>query len=448
VEAPRGKAGARRGRAAERGDGRLPGQGAALRGAWARAADLLCAFDTLHVFRATVRSAPARAVRTCLVHLAAGRPAEAAHAYARAFAGLAAEGFCGDAWRAHLASRVAVDANAFTLSATPAAGLEAAARSDLRRLETLAASDFWDEARRELGEAGATCHPWTDLGSTPLQGMAARLYASAGWEGMAEALARHARAGGAGRFARHLAYRWRPEARGAARLEPVVRPDLVPEEELVGYTSERRALAANTERLLRGLPAQDVLLYGDRGTGKSSSVKALLTAYAARGLRLVELGRRHLGDLPRLWELLGPAPQRFVVFVDDLSFEEDETGYKDAKSAMQGGLAARPGNVVVYATSNRRHLVRERFSERGGADDPRGRDAVEEKLSLADRFGLTLVFAQPDQDLFLSIVDALAERRGVGLPRAELHRRALAWALAQGGRSGRAARQFVDSLVE
>jgi predicted AAA+ superfamily ATPase len=403
---------------------------------------------SLYVFSHVLDSRPARAVRAVLAHATAGRLAEAHQAWCAAFARLAEEGWAGDAWRAHLASRVVRDWNPFTRAAEPPAGLEAAARHDLAALERWTSAPFWEAVRRRLAEEGDEPLPWHGLGTRTPSGLAAELYAGHGWAAWASALAAHARAGGAGPFAEHLAYRWVRRG-GCGRLVPVRDPDLVPLDGLVGYEEQKQALLANTERFVRGLPALDVLLYGDRGTGKSSLVRAMLHRVHDQGLRLVALGRRDLADLPELAARLAGMPQRFIVFVDDLSFEEHETGYKEAKGALEGGVAARPRNVLVYATSNRRHLVRERLSERGrpGDDDPRAADAVEEKLSLSDRFGLTLTFVRPDQTLYLEMVASWARTRGVALPEEELRAQALRWARWQNGMSGRTARQFVDSLV-
>lgn len=376
--------------------------------------------------------------------LAAEAWADAATLWGQLFASLAAEGWTGDAWRAHIASRTARDGNAFTLGSEVGHGLARAARVDLRALEAIAAPALLTAVAANLERQGYRVLPPTDLGPRRPDGLAATLYGQGGWEEQAEALRDAAQAGAAGPFATPWAFRW--EA-GSHQVVPVVHPDLQALDELVGYTAERAQVLQNTRRLVAGLPAADVLLYGDRGTGKSSTVKALGPAFAAQGLRLVELGRRDLTDLPELAERLTGAPQRFIVFVDDLSFEEDDATYKDVKTALQGGLRARPANVCVYATSNRRHLVRERLSERD-TDDPRGGDGVEEKLSLADRFGLTVVFAAPDQRLYLEIVRGLARARGLELDREALDRQALRWALWHNGRSGRTARQFVETLAE
>ena len=404
----------------------------------------------LHLFRSALEDPPGQAFRALHRASAAADVPAAADAYALLFAQLAAEGWSGDAWRCHLAARTAGDGNPFTLGPEPGPGLRAAAESDLAALGALASDAVFGDLRANLAAAGYAPAPLVQLGARTPAGFAAQLVMARDWPESAMPLRAAALAGGAGAYAEHTTYRWRPDPQLAAggHLVAVPHPDPVRPEELYGYEAERRAVVQNTERFLRGLPANDVLLYGDRGTGKSSTVKALLPRFAAAGLRLVELGRRALPDLPRLCEALHDQPQRFIIYVDDVSFEERETEYKDAKAALQGGVAARPRNVLVYATSNRRHLVRERLSERGdpGMDDPRAGDAVEEKLSLADRFGLTVVFAAPDQELFLRIVAHLAAVRKLEVPEAELRTKALRWTLWQGGRSGRTARQFIQAL--
>jgi predicted AAA+ superfamily ATPase len=219
--------------------------------------------------------------------------------------------------------------------------------------------------------------------------------------------------------------------------------------DLVGYEREREPAIRNAERFAAGLPANNVLLYGERGTGKSSTVKALLNEFGDKGLRLIEISKEHLGDFPELMAAVRNRRQRFILYVDDLSFEEQETHYKALKAILEGGIEARPDNVVLYATSNRRHIVRERFGDRTAAsdDDVHMMDTMEEKLSLSDRFGIRVRFGTPDQLRYLDIVRGIAARRGVGLADDELERRALSWARRQNGRSGRTARQFVDALV-
>jgi predicted AAA+ superfamily ATPase len=261
-----------------------------------------------------------------------------------------------------------------------------------------------------------------------------------------EPLAAHYASAGTGLFSRFVAFRW-IRRDGAGHLEGVAHPDPVRLEDLVGYEAEREPAVRNAERFASGLPANNVLLYGDRGTGKSSTVKALLNALAPRGLRLVEIPKEALGAFPRLVALLRGRRERFLLFVDDLSFEEHETEYKALKAVLEGSLETRPDNLVLYATSNRRHLVRQRFNDRdSAADDIHPGDTVEEKLSLSDRFGLRVRFLAPDQSRYLAIARALAARHGVTLPQEELETGALRWAARHGGRSARTARQFVDHL--
>jgi predicted AAA+ superfamily ATPase len=248
-----------------------------------------------------------------------------------------------------------------------------------------------------------------------------------------------------GQFVEARAFRWRH-----GQLMPVGSPDPIALTDLAGYEGPKAELVRNTEFLLAGQRALNVLLYGARGTGKSSLVKALLSAYGDRGLRLIEVAKQDLNDLPDIVDLLRSAPQKFILFVDDLSFEEDDEAFKALKVCLEGGITDRPKNVVVYATSNRRHLVREFFADRPrpqDADEIQSWDTVQEKLSFADRFGLTLTFEAADQPTYLDIVFHLADRAELAIDRAELRSRALQWATRHNGRSGRTARQFIDFLT-
>lgn len=267
------------------------------------------------------------------------------------------------------------------------------------------------------------------------------------WSACLEALAAYYRSAGSGIFGRYGAFRW---VKRYQHLEGIDEPDPVRLEELIGYQSQRRVVVANTEKFLAGLPANNILLYGDRGTGKSSTVKALLNRYRSRGLRLVEVPKSALADYPLIIKELKGRPQRFIIFVDDLSFEDSEVEYKELKAVMEGGLEVRPANVLIYATSNRRHLVKEYFSDRSageGDGDLRAGDTVQEKLSLADRFGIVVLFTMPDRSLYLDIVRGLAKQRGIDIPVSELEKKALLWETWHNGRSGRTARQFIDDLI-
>jgi hypothetical protein len=218
----------------------------------------------------------------------------------------------------------------------------------------------------------------------------------------------------------------------------------------MGYESQKEALVKNTEFLLAGYSALHVLLYGSRGTGKSSLVKGLLNQYSERSLRLIEVAKSDLKDLPKIVEQLRDFPQKFIIFVDDLSFEEDDDAFKSLKVVLEGSVTARSQNIVVYATSNRRHLVREFFEDRPrprDSDEVHAWDTVQEKLSFSDRFGLTLTFEPANQDTYLKIVRHLAGLSGISLSPSELEYRALQWATRHNGRSGRTARQFIDFLI-
>ncbi len=204
-------------------------------------------------------------------------------------------------------------------------------------------------------------------------------------------------------------------------------------------------MVLNTERFLSGLPAHHALLYGPPGTGKSSTVKAVLNEYAGAGLRLVEVRKEDLADLGGVLEDLRGRGPRFVVYVDDLSFEEHEVEYKALKALLEGSVEDPPENVRVYATSNRRNLIRESFSDREN-DDIHAHDTMQEKLSLAARFGLRLTFPSPDQSRYLEIVSGIAQERGLKIPQDTLRERALLWDRWHAGRSGRTARQLVDEL--
>lgn len=234
---------------------------------------------------------------------------------------------------------------------------------------------------------------------------------------------------------------------GPAGFEPIRHPDLVPLERLVGIETAAHAVRRNTERFVAGQPANDVLLWGDRGTGKSSLIKAMLTLFHLQGLRMIEVARDRFTLLPRLAEWVANKTHRYIVYIDDLSFEPGETGYRELKSLLEGGLTARPSNLLVYATSNRRHLLPERFRDQDNGDDIHPHETLEEKIALADRFGLRIGLYAPNQETYLKIVDRYADQFGVNIARDELHRKAIQFALQAGHRSGRAAIQFIRSIA-
>ena len=243
------------------------------------------------------------------------------------------------------------------------------------------------------------------------------------------------------------AFIWHAERKS---LEPVARVNRIELSLLRGIDRQRDILLQNTERFAAGLPANNVLLWGARGMGKSSLVKAVHAAVNANGSgrpKLVEIHREDIETLPALMGLLRDAPDRFVVFCDDLSFDQGDTSYKSLKAALEGGIEGRPDNVILYATSNRRHLMPRDMmeNERSTAISPS--EAVEEKVSLSDRFGLWLGFHHCSQDEYLEMVRGYAQHYRLTIAEAELAAEALEWATTRGSRSGRVAWQFVQDLA-
>lgn len=265
---------------------------------------------------------------------------------------------------------------------------------------------------------------------------------TAGAQALYAQLSRHYATLGRGISARYPALSWAGQLVGVESFDPV-RLD-----ELVGIDRQKQVLIENTERFLRGAGANNVLLFGDSGTGKSSSVKALVNAYCLDGLRLIELTKHQLDDLEEVLLQLAGSRHRFIIFLDDLSFEDGELGYKRLKAALEGKAAVTPDNVLFYATSNRRHLIRESWSDRVVQEDEvHISDTIQEKMSLSDRFGLRVVFPSPSQQTYLAIVESYLTRSGIPFTES-LRAQALQWELTYNGRSGRTARQFVQSLAK
>lgn len=229
-------------------------------------------------------------------------------------------------------------------------------------------------------------------------------------------------------------------------LKLVKNPDSITFDQLISYQKEKKKLIENTESFLKGYQAHNVLLYGDSGTGKSSSVKAILNRYYSQGLRLIEVNSSQIKELPAVLEYLNQRGLYFIIFMDDLSFEEFETDYKYLKAVMEGGIESKPENVLFYATSNRRHLVREKWQDR--ESEVHENDILNEKLSLSERFGLTLMYNNPSQAEYLTIVKELASQAGLQITKESLKRKALQWSKWNNGRSGRSAKQFIDQLLK
>ena len=251
---------------------------------------------------------------------------------------------------------------------------------------------------------------------------------------------------GVGKFGLHKAFRV-DRKDGKVVIEPITNITHVYLEDLVGYESAKKKLIDNTEAFLDGRPCNNCLLFGDAGTGKSSSIKGILNRYYERGLRIIEVYKHQLKDINEVIAQIKNRNYRFIIYMDDLSFEDYETDYKYLKAVIEGGLEKKPGNILIYATSNRRHIVREKYSDKEDrSDDLHTNDTVQEKLSLAYRFGVTIFFARPDKKQFENIVRTLADRYGVRMDEEELLLEANRWDLSHGGLSGRTAVQFIDYI--
>lgn len=255
---------------------------------------------------------------------------------------------------------------------------------------------------------------------------------------------------GAGAFGLNRAFHAQNED-GTIQFVPIGNPDPVLLSDLIGYEVQKQALTQNTEAFIRGLPANNALLYGDAGAGKSSCVKALLNEYFDAGLRMVELNKYQFHELPAVIAALKRRNYRFIIYIDDLSFEENETEYKFLKAVIEGGVEIKPDNVLLYATSNRRHLIKETWAARDDMEysgELHHSETVEEQLSLAARFGVTINFNAPTREQYHDIVRGLARRRlETRPPDAELLKMADRWELRHGGVSGRTAQQFIDYLA-
>lgn len=255
-----------------------------------------------------------------------------------------------------------------------------------------------------------------------------------------EALVREYRDHGCGPFARCRAFLWE-----GGELLPVERPDVPDQSELLGYRRQRSQVEENTRALLAGKLVNNVLLFGDSGTGKSATVKSLLGLPGTEDLRLIEIEKDGVCRMPQLIRFLAGRRQKFILFIDDLAFDEDDMSYSVLKTILEGGLEPRPSNVAIYATSNRRNLVRQTFSSRAG-DEVDREETIQEKTALADRFGLRIPYLGLAKGEYLELVDHLARRAGLDIPREELHAQAVRWDARHPGRSPRTAQQFIASL--
>lgn len=383
------------------------------------------------VYKELMDAPAARAALRLLDALDAGEGEGALTAYTDLFYLLRKEGYAGPGAWLWDALRYGESPYAAALDAGGAdKALETAAQRDVKAFLELAGLD----CGALKGEIGALLGG--EYGSV-LAGLP-------GWESGApfdfDSLTAFYREQGYGVFARYRAFLWEDGA-----LTPVPDPDCMGEEVLQGYEWQRREVVENTRALMAGRQVNNVLLYGDSGTGKSVTVKSLLTVPEFGDLRLIEVDKTGLADLPHLIRTLAGRRQKFIIFIDDLAFDQDDRTYSALKTILEGGLEKRPANVAVYATSNRRNLVRQTFSDRAG-DEVDMVETIQEKTSLAERFGLRIPYLNLSKPEFLALVERLGSLHGVAMEREALRAEAVKWEMHHPGRTPRTARQFILSL--
>lgn len=370
-------------------------------------------------------------------------------------------GFYGNLWHCYLTDILVNDENSYSCAAEMrgyADGtLNRAALHDLRifkelydfdllkMAEALGADDFDIVLSYEAGERES--HVYNTRICSRICALAQKLSGSRTAEEMKDTLTQFYGEYGVGKFGLHKAFRV-ARADGLVRIEPVSKTAHVCLSDLVGYELAKKKLIENTEAFVNGKKANNCLLYGDAGTGKSTCIKALANEYYSKGLRIIEVYKHQFQDLNEVVAQIKNRNYKFIIYMDDLSFEEFEIEYKYLKAVIEGGLEKKPDNVLIYATSNRRHLIRENFRDREERDeDLHINDTVQEKLSLSSRFGVTIYFGSPDMKQFQEIVRRLAEKEEIELPEQELLAKANQWELSHGGLSGRTAQQFIDHIA-
>lgn len=370
-------------------------------------------------------------------------------------------GFYGNLWHCYLTDILVNNENSYSCAAEMrgyADGtLNRAALHDLRifkelydfdllkMAEALGADDFDIVLSYEAGERES--HVYNTRICSRICALAQKLSGSRTAEEMKDTLTQFYGEYGVGKFGLHKAFRV-ARADGLVRIEPVSKTAHVCLSDLVGYELAKKKLIENTEAFVNGKKANNCLLYGDAGTGKSTCIKALANEYYSKGLRIIEVYKHQFQDLNEVVAQIKNRNYKFIIYMDDLSFEEFEIEYKYLKAVIEGGLEKKPDNVLIYATSNRRHLIRENFRDREERDeDLHINDTVQEKLSLSSRFGVTIYFGAPDMKQFQEIVRRLAEKEGIEIPEQELLAKANQWELSHGGLSGRTAQQFIDHIT-
>lgn len=372
-------------------------------------------------------------------------------------------GFDKNLWRDYIAFYLIMNENPFTLTCERVGASDGSvnrfARSDMKIFKELAEYDF-SEIEKELG---IDCFSViTDYHSIEKREQVfnrnVSKYVRRISDGIAAAkdeneifglLTEFYKDHGVGMFGLNKAFRVKSDGSGRLLFTPIKNPGEASLDGLVGYELQKKKLRDNTEAFVNGRKANNCLLYGDRGTGKSTSIKAIINEYYGSGLRMIEIFKHQLGELADVISEVKNRNYRFIIYMDDLSFEDFETEYKYLKAVIEGGLEEKPDNVLIYATSNRRHLIKETWNDRNDYDmDMHHSDTMQEKMSLVDRFGVTINYNKPNQKEFFEIVKTLAARcPELKIDEDKLLAEANKWEMMHGGLSGRTARQFIDYMV-
>lgn len=370
-------------------------------------------------------------------------------------------GFDKNLWHNYLTYLLITDENPFSLTCEKVGANDGSvnffAKGDFKAFKALFDFDF-SEIEERLGiDCFTRLSQYKAIGkkelmynknvSEKVQALSERLEKTANEDEFFDVVTDFYKAYGVGMFGLNKAFRIASRTENHVEFCPINNMDMVMLDDLVGYEIQKKKLVDNTEAFVQGRKANNVLLFGDSGTGKSTSIKAIVNAYYDQGLRMIEIYKHQFRDLSNVIAQIKNRNYRFIIYMDDLSFEEFEIEYKYLKAVIEGGLEKKPENVLIYATSNRRHLIRETFKDKQDRDeDMHTNDTVQEKLSLVARFGVTIYFGSPDKKAFQEIVRTLAIKNGISLPEEELLLEANKWELSHGGLSGRTAQQFIDYL--
>lgn len=371
-------------------------------------------------------------------------------------------GFDKNLWHNYLTYLLITDENPFSLTCEKVGANDGSvnffAKGDFKAFKALFDFDF-SEIEERLGiDCFTRLSQYKAIGkkelmynknvSEKVQALSERLEKTANENEFFDVVTDFYKAYGVGMFGLNKAFRIASRTENHVEFCPINNMDTVMLDDLVGYEIQKKKLVDNTEAFVQGRKANNVLLFGDSGTGKSTSIKAIVNAYYDQGLRMIEIYKHQFRDLSNVIAQIKNRNYRFIIYMDDLSFEEFEIEYKYLKAVIEGGLEKKPDNILIYATSNRRHLIRETFKDKEDRDEElHTNDTVQEKLSLVARFGVTIYFGKPAKKEFQEIVLALAEKNGIDMPEDELLLEANKWELSHGGLSGRTAQQFIDYLL-